>query len=138
MHNLLTQPARLGAHRHFQARTMVVSWPLARPCRGQGRPCRSPRLPCRSAPRACACRGLVAGRVVAWPGRVATQLPAQPPSPLSQYNFFFFFVTQPPSQSSLEYNPGLAALVTIQIVYCDTALFPANCLQYKTFLQYNS
>ena len=32
---------------------MAVSWPLARPCRGQGRRCRSARLLCRSAhPRA--------------------------------------------------------------------------------------
>ena len=31
--------ARPGVHRRAQAHTVVVSWPLARPCRSQGRPC---------------------------------------------------------------------------------------------------
>ena len=33
--------AQLSTPRCAQARTVAVSWPLARPCRGQGRPCRS-------------------------------------------------------------------------------------------------
>ena len=39
---------------------------------------------------------------------------------------------------TIQFPTSLAASVTIQTLYRDTALFPANCLQYKTFLQYNS
>ena len=57
---------------------MAVSWPLARPCRGQGRPCRSARLPCRSAhPRAPA----LCARA---PARCATRPCHSPARPLSQ------------------------------------------------------
>ena len=32
--------AQLSTPRRVQARTVAISWPLARSCRGQGRPCR--------------------------------------------------------------------------------------------------
>ena len=70
--------AQLSTPRCAQARTVAVSWPLARPCSSQGRPCRRPQRPCRSlmprAPRApsCACSS------AALRARLARPAPAAP------------------------------------------------------------
>ena len=85
--------AHPGMHRLAQARTVAVSWHLARPCRGQGRPCRRPQAAVSQPPltrpcavlRAMLCRAptqrpafrIVALAAVSWalaarqPGRIA-------------------------------------------------------------------
>ena len=131
MHNLLAQDAH-----------MVLSG--CAPSASAARPVSVPSAPCLPAcgpayaylvPSAQRLRSVLAWQpTVLWPGLAVSRHSCLPSHPVRCHNTILCIVTQPPNQSSLQYNPGLAALVRIQILYRDTVLFPANCLQYKTFL----
>ena len=133
--------AHPGAHRRTQARTVAVSWPLARPCRGQGWPCGRPqaavsqpaRAPLLRSPAtrpalsACAvswlgsrpCRGLAPGRVAGCVA-VAQALHAR-----------LDFVSR--ACLMIQSHAPSSFLVTIQILYRDQASVypPVSLSQYS-------
>ena len=59
--------AQLSTPRRAQARPVAVSWPLARPCRGQGRPCSRPQAVVSQPPLARPCAVLRAMPCRAYP-----------------------------------------------------------------------
>ena len=142
------------------ARTMAVSWPLARPCRGQGRPCRSARLPCRSAhartpARACAQRPSASPsyrgrgprpcrraqcRVAArpWPYRGRERAPGLRPACLGP-QYIFLYCSQKISQPKpLSHNTSSVLRYTLCLAYPLPVAIQGLISQYNSLLAYTS